>query len=111
MHTSNLAFLLVAGVVFAAFGAFVYWNESRHGRRNQVRATVIGFPGVYLYVAGMLENLLVLRIVGGVLVVAGTVGQFVVAKRSGGRVLPSWRRPRTGRREPEGSAERKYDEW
>ena len=111
MHSSNLTFLLIAGVAMVAFGGFVYWNESRRGNRSQVRAALIGFPGVYLWVCAEVEKLPTLAIVGVALVLAGGIAQLVVIKRSGGRLLPPFRWTRKASRGHEQPTERRYDEW
>ena len=90
----------------------MYWNESRRGNGRQIRAALIGLPGVYLCICSSLEHSTVLFVVGIAFLAAGTIGQLVAFKQSGGQLLPpGWRARRVPRERVSKPAERKYDEW
>jgi hypothetical protein len=81
------AFWIAFAMVF--IGAFVFWRESRRGRRQQAFGFVIGVPGVCLWTIGQLEDIHVLWIPGIALVLAGYVVQHRAIKKS-----PTSARPR-----------------
>ena len=116
VHGSDLALLLVIGVGVALLVAFILWREARRRRGRQAWPTAVGFPGVYLFYSGELENLPALRIIGEAMIAISWIAQIVMVKRSGGRLLPTFRRPvrrRAGSVSGENKrpAERRYDEW
>jgi len=65
-----------------AFGALVFWRESRCGNRQQAIRFVLGIPGVYLCACAALERVGWLYIPGLALIAASNVGQFLMVRRS-----------------------------
>ena len=94
------------------FGAFVFWRESKRGRRQQAIGFVIGIPGLYLCLISQWNHIYLLLVPGVAVMLAGYVVQYRALKKTPRDALPHRRSVlRSARQSKDAPAERRYDEW
>ena len=81
MATSGANGLLIIGGALILFGAFAYWRESRRGRRMETVIFLLGFPGMYLYIAGLIQRIGWLEVLGVVLLCSSQIGGLLYRRQ------------------------------